>query len=231
MARKIIPIGKASIGIKCGDCIHFKRMKKFEKPCSDLGRKHFADAPDCYSPDVYILAKHNPEILFNLALLYKDFTSQETRVFMSLLKKSKAFEKTKLQFGMPVYFSISNDYLNNYYRGFVLDVTSSAPQNVFVTSDLNNTQRTKPMIGTFMRESVYSVTEFKKKKAQLQKAGKLVDPKPKFTLSEDTVALGKSDYHPPSMDDAPREWFDKSGKAKPKKAIKKRLDGTLEFQV
>lgn len=232
MARKIIPIGKSSIDIKCGDCIHFKRQKKFEKPCADLGRKHFADAPSCYSPDVYVLAKHNPEILFNLALLYKDFTSQQTRVLMSLFKKAKTFEKTKLQFGMPVYFSISNStYLNNFYRGFVLDVTTSAPQMVVVTSDLGCTQRSKPMIGSFLRESVFSVTEFKKKRSQMQKANKLIDPKPMFTVKSDAVALGKSDYQPPSIDDTPKEWKDKTSKSKTKKSFKKSLDGTLEFNV
>jgi len=235
MAKRIIPIGKASIGIKCGDCIHFKRMSKFEKPCNDLGRKHFADAPDCYSPDVYALAKHSPEILFNLALLYKDFTAQQTRVFMSLLKKSKTFEKSKLQFGMPVYFRIGNeDFLSNYYRGFVLDVTSSAPQSVFITSDLGAKQRKQPMIGTFLRESVFSVTEFKKKKAALQKAGKLVATKPTFSCTKSKTALGAADYQPPSMDDAPREWFDKTkakGKDKKKGSKIKAIDGTLEFKI
>jgi hypothetical protein len=232
MARKIIPIGKATIGIKCGDCIHYKRMQKFGKPCSELGRKHFADAPDCYAPDVYLLARHNSELLFNLALLYKDFTSQETRVFMSLLKKSKTFEKVKLHFGMPVYFCIGNDYLGNYYRGFVLNVTTQSPQLVYVTSDLAKAQRNKPMIGTFLRDSIYTATEFAKRKVRLQKAGKLVDPKPNFQMEEDDKVLAKLDYNPPSMDSAPKEWFDKAKKsAKVTPSAKKRLDGTLVFNV
>jgi hypothetical protein len=238
MARKIIPIGKSSIGIKCGDCIHFKRISKFEKPCSLLGRKHFADAPDCYAPDVYLLAKHNPEILFNLALLYKEFTAQETRVFMSLLKKSKTFEKAKLQFGMPVYFCVSTDYLSNFYRGFVLDVTSSGDaQTVSVTSDLSKAQRDRPMIGMFLRDSIYTVSEFKKKKVQLHKANRLLDPKPKFSAVADKSIVANIDYVPPSMDNAPREWFDKQDKSKAKSKFKgvqkskRRLDGNLEFNV
>lgn len=235
MARKIIPIGKATIGIKCGDCIHFKRVEKFGKPCADLGRKHFADAPDCYSPDVYVLVKHNPEILFNLALLCKEFTSQETRVFMSLLKKAKAFEKAKLHFGMPVYFSLGQDFLSNYYLGFVLDITTMATQIVYVTSDLAKTQRSKPMIGQIPRSEVYTLSEFKKKKAQLQKDGRLVDPKPKFNVVTNKELLAKKEYVPPSMESAPKEWFDKAkkGKAKAKTltSSKKRLDGTLVFNV
>lgn len=226
---KTIPIGRATIGIKCGDCIHFKRMEKFGKPCSELGKKHFADAPDCYSPDVYLMAKHTPDILYQLALLMKDFTAQETRVYLSLLRKSKTFEKAKLKFGQPVYFSISGDYLGNYYRGFVLDVTSSAPQNVFVTSDLRKTQRNNPMIGAFMRDSILTIGEFKKRKLKLQKQGRLVDPKPTFSATVNKSELANIDYQPPSMETAPQEWFDKQ--AAKKKKPKKRLDGTLEFRL
>jgi hypothetical protein len=233
MQRKVIPISKSSIGIKCGDCIHYKRNAKFEKVCNDLGRKSFADAPNCYSPDVYILSKHNPEALSQLALLYKDFTAQETRVFMSLLKNAKAFEKAKLKFGMPVYFRISNDFLANYYRGFVLNVTNAGEQRVYVTSDLNKTQRDKPMVGDLMRESVFTVPEFKKKKAQLQKSGHLVDSKPTFSSTTNKTELSAYDYHPPSMESAPKEWFDKQDRAKPKAKSKlsRGIDGTLEFKL
>lgn len=233
MARKIIPIGKATIGIKCGDCIHFKRTAKFEKPCNELGRKHFADAPDCYAPDVYLLAKQNPEILFNLALLYKDFTPQETRVFMSLLKKAKTFNKAGIHFGMPVYFCTGPDYLNNFYQGFCLDVTSTVPSMVYVTSDLGKAQRNKPMIGMFLRESVYTLSEFKKKRAKLQKAGKLVDPKPLSSSTGDKAMLSKIDYCPPSLDTVPKEWLDKTKikKGKEKAKSKRQLDGALVFNV
>jgi hypothetical protein len=44
--KKIIPISpKTSIGFKCGECLHFARLSKFEKPCSLLGIKAFANAP------------------------------------------------------------------------------------------------------------------------------------------------------------------------------------------
>lgn len=227
MVKKIIPIGKAFISIKCGECIHFTRVKKFELPCKELGRKHFSDAPGCYDPDVYLLTKQAPDTLSQLALLVKDFSSSEVRVLMSLLKNTKAFEKAGYAFGQPVFFKIGEDYLSNYYRGFVLNV-SSQDTTVTVTSDLNKTQRSNPLIGFVLSENIYSVSAFRKKKAQLVKQGREIDPAPKFTKIQ-KAEIVKADYVPPTMDNAPDDWFNKVDSTGKKK--KKRGGRGLVFEV
>lgn len=237
LKKKVIPIAKNSIGLKCGDCLHFKVNAKFEKPCAQLGVAKFADAPACYSPNVYFLGRRDPNAIGQLGLLLRDFTAQDQRILLSVLKQSKSFEKHyNLKFGQPVYFCIGNDYLSNYFRGYVVGVAEVGESQVFVGSDLTGKQRGKPMTGTFLRDSVYTVTEFKKKRAQLQKDNRVIDPNPLFTVKRYDPKIEKVDYEPPTIDSAPSEWFNKE---KPKgkdarissKKLKKRLDGNLEFRV
>jgi hypothetical protein len=229
--KKVIPISKGSIGLKCGDCLHFKRNAKFEKPCHQLGVKHFQDAPYCYTPDAYLLTKKNPEVLYQLGMLLKDFSAQESRVFMSILKASKAFEKHyDLKFGQPVYFKVGNDFLSNYFRGFVIGVAEAGDNQVFITSDLGKKQRVNPMVGSFLRDSVLTSAEWKAKRSALQKAKRLVDPAATFTAPP-KVKLLADDYVPPSMETAPTEWFDKATDRVSSKKLKKSKDGTLEFKI
>lgn len=232
MAKKIIPISKGSIGLKCGDCLHFKRNAKFEKPCAQLGVKHFADAPACYTPDAYLLTKQAPETLFQLGLLLQTFTAQQSRVLISILKQSRAFEKHYgLKFGQAVYFRVGNDYLSNYFRGHVIGVAEAGDEQIFITSDLNKKQRTNPVVGSFMPESVFTITAFKEKRAALQKAKRLVDPKPVFKSKPQALILAEADYQPPSMDSAPPEWFESASYRIPEKNLKKNKDGSMEFHV
>lgn len=238
LKKKVIPIARNTIGVKCGDCLHFKNNAKFEKPCYDLGIKKFSDAPACFSPNVYFLGRQNPDLLFQLGMILKDFTAQDSRVFLALLKQQKSFEKNyNLKFGQPVYFCLGADYLSNYFLGYVIGVAEAGDGQVFVGSSLGGKQRSKPMVGSFLRDGVFTVSEFKKRQAQLVKAGRLNDPKPLYTAPTPNVVSDVSDYTPPSMDTAPSEWFDKNKPLTKKdarlksKAVKRRLDGKLEFVV
>lgn len=126
-------------------------------------------------------------------------------------------------FGQPVFFKIGPDFLSNYYRGFVIDVSTS-DTTVTITSDLGKTQRSNPLIGFVLRENVFSVSDFRRKRAQLSKQDKLMDPKPKFTVVTKSE-VSNDGYVPPTMDNAPDDWFNKVDSSKKKK--KK----TLEFRV
>lgn len=231
LKKKVIPIAKASIGQKCGECIAFARTAKFEKPCKELGIKHFSSAPSCYVPDPYILAKQAPDVVFKLGLMLKDFDAKEARVFMSLVKQIPGMRKNfNLALGQPVFFCIGNDYLSNYFRGYVLGTAEIGDRQVFVTSDLGYKQRNQPLIATLMRESVFTIPEFKKKKDKLTKDGRLKDPKPLFTQVKNVKIT--DDYVPPTMESAPAEWFSKTDMNPPAKSrLKKEVDGTLTFNV
>lgn len=230
--NKVIPIAKASIGLKCGDCLHFKRNAKFEKPCTQLGVKHFAVAPACYSPDPYILSAQSPDVLYRLGLLLTNFSAKEARVFMAILKQSGSLEKHyKLKFGQPVFFCIGNDYLSNYFRGFVLGIAEEGEAQVYVTSDLDKKQRKQPVIATLMRTSVYTLSEFKKKKQKLLDDTRTQDPKPLFSVQKIKTKMDEL-YVPQSLESAPADWFNKvENRPKFKKQIKEGADGTLSFKL
>lgn len=233
MKKKELPASKAAISLKCGDCLHFQKNAKFEKPCSQLGVKHFAIAPQCYSPNVYQLTKQNPDVLFQIGLLFKDFSAQDARILMAVLKQSTSFEKHyKLKFGQPVFFRVGNsDYLSNYFMGYVIGVSEAGENQVFVTSDMHTEQRAQPLVGSFLRENLMTVTEFKKKKEALSKAGRMQDPKPVFNMRASKRMAVDDSYVPPTMDHAPKEWLDKTTYKQSKKKVKRELDGTLTFKI
>jgi len=219
-----------SVKQNCGDCLHFKRNAKFEKPCSQLGVKHYASAPQCFSPDVYVLARKSPDALFQIGLLFHNFTPSESRILLSLLNQQKTFEKGySLKFGQPVYFRLGTDYLSNYFRGYVAGVASAGDQQVYVTSDMNGAQSAKPVIATLMRDSVFSVTEFKTKRASLQERGRLMDPNPE---KKHVVTKIDAKYEIPSMEKAPADWYESFGaRLNSSKKLKRGKDNSLTFKV
>lgn len=230
--KKVIPIAKASIGLKCGDCLHFKRNAKFEKPCSQLGIKHFANAPSCYTPDPYILSAQSPDVLNKLGLLLSNFSAKETRVFMAILKQSTSLEKNfKLKFGQPVFFRIGPDFLSNYFRGFVLGVAEEGDAQVYVTSDMEKKQRKSPVMASLLRDSVFTASEWKKKKLQLTNDKRLQDPKPLFAVQKITTKMDEL-YVPQSLETAPADWFNKvDNRPKAKKHLRTEADGSLSFKI
>lgn len=228
--KTIIPISaKNSINQKCGDCLHFKLSAKFEKPCSQLGVKSYGAAPSCFSPNVYAMAQKSPDLLFQVGLMFHNFTPSQSRVLLSLLNMNKVFAKSyNLKFGQPVFFRLGNDYLSNYFKGFVAGVASAGEQQVFVTSDLSGAQKLKPVIATLTRDSVFSVSDFKKKREELVTRDKLTDPQPLKTKVKKIDAK----YDVPSMEKAPAGWFDAHGaKLSSKKKLKKGKDNTLSFKI
>jgi hypothetical protein len=236
MLKKTIPITPANAGKKCGDCIHFNRIAKFEKVCKLLGTKHFAQAPYCYKVDPYILTPVNPDILNQIALLTLSFTPQQTRVYVQLMKENSQLEKIyKVKFGQPVVFRLGGgEYLSNYFKGFVLGGATAGEAQLYVTSDLGKTQRANPAMLTLMPDSVYTLSAWKKKKTQLLKdPKKLKDPNPLYSAHVEKKDMFP-DYVPPTLENAPAEWLDKrenKGVMKSKKSLKKEKDGTLTFKV
>lgn len=223
---------KLVLNMKCGDCVHFEHYAKFEKPCSKLGVMKFRDAPDCFMPNVFAFQRMSPDILNQIGILFKDFTPSLARILMGLLYKRKAYSRYGLAFGMPVYFHLGSDYLNNYYRGYVVGVNSRNSQPiVYVTSDLSKKQVSNPAILALFPDSVYNIVAFKKKRQALTEAGRMNDPKMMLTGSK-KKPVADIGYEPPTMDSVPASWFDLYSKAGKEKApFKKGKDGTIEVKV
>lgn len=231
MLKKDIPI-EAVEKNKCGDCMHFKRVAKFEKVCSQLAVKHYANAPNCFMPDLWKLTELDPKTLYQLGLMFNKADISTMRILTASLKMFPRIRKRyALAFGQPVYFRFGSDYLSNYYRGFVAGAALAGDDQVFVSSNMERSQRKQPMMAQLMRSSVFTNTEFVKQKAALIKANKIMDPKPLFTpvpkIKGDPV-----DYVPPSMETAPSEWYDKvSKRPKMKSRIRTTITGDMTFKV
>lgn len=233
---KVIPITTLKAKPRCGDCLHFKHISKFERVCNTLGVKQFAEAPPCFSPNIYVLTKKNPDTLHQLGLLLRDWTPAETRVFMALLRQKIVMDKNYgLQFGQPVMFRIGGgDYLSNYFKGYVIGVAAVGDGQVFVASDMSKTQRNMPATATLLPSSVYPLSKWKKKKAELVKEKKLKDPNPLYSPSDLKKEDLTLDYKVPTLENAPAAWFDKTdggGKLKSKKKLKAGKDGSIEFNI
>ena len=232
---KVIPITALKAKPRCGDCLHFKHISKFERVCSTLGVKHFAEAPVCFTANPYALSTVNPDTLFQFALILRQFTPQQSRVALWILRQKSTMAKNYgLEFGQPVMFRMGGDYLSNYFRGYVISTASVGDGQVFVASDLAKTQRNMPATATLMPSSVFTLSAWKKKKAQLVKDKRLKDPNPLYSPSPLKKESLTMDYKVPTLEDAPAAWFDKTdggGKLKSKKRLKQGKDGSIEFHV
>lgn len=216
---------KLSLGFKCGDCLCFAKTARFEQPCEKLGVLRHANAPVCFVPNPFFMQKIQPDVLNQLGLLFREFNAPMKRVLLGLLRSGKTFEDMGLAFGQPVYFCMGEDYLSNYYTGYVIGVTSVMSPSVYVTTDLNKKQLSRPVIATLMPESVHVRSAFLKKREQLIERKRVMDPNHnKFKRVIKKNAL--EGYEPPSMDSVPAEWFDDYGQSKVRKS---RADSPTNF--
>lgn len=225
---------KTAIGLKCGDCLHFKDVAKFDKPCQFLSIQAHAKAPSCYAPNVYKLVFNNDaEAHHKLGILIKDFDPSQMRMLAAIFaQQAKIKKRYRLSYGQPVYFCFGSDYLSNYFKGYFINGSVDGEDSVYVASSLNRQQRKKPLVASLMRDSVFTLTEFEKKKRSLIKDDRLVDPKPLFGTNK-VNPKDLDDYEVPTMEKAPKEWYDKIDKKKPKakKSFVKAVNGSLKFTV
>lgn len=222
---------RVSLSLKCGDCLHYKQVAKFETVCALQGIHEKASAPDCFSPDIYkMVDKTHPEILFELGKLVKDFGPSKLRILAYTFKTASIIAKHGYQFGQPVYFSLGEDYLTHYFMGYVVGATS---EHVYVAARLNKC-KTNTM-AMFLPSALLSKPEFKKKAIELQIAKRITLPKlkhnkdkcypaPEYLNSKGMLPDFKSekfDYEPPTIDTAPPEWLDAQNKKTEKDRNKK----------
>lgn len=230
---KVIPIHdetEKDSGNKCGECIHHKRVAKFERVCSQQGVTALRKAPKCYSPNAFILNTLDPDAFSKFCLFLRSCDAKQARVLASLMKRKALMEKSYgLSLGQPVWFKIGSDYFSNYFKGYVADCSAVGDSQVTITSALNDRQRKNAMMAVMLRDSIYTSQEFAKKKAELLKDGRLNDPKPMFS----SLAKKVDDlYVPPTMDSAPTEWFNKIDKKKPSSKTRlKQIDGNLVYKI
>ena len=211
--------GKVSLGMRCGDCLHFKDgAKKFEKHCAELEVDERSWAPDCYSPNIYAIRDvKNPDMITQLGKLIKDFSPKQIRIISFVLSRQGGIlAKQGLQFGQPVYFSLGGEFVSHFFRGYVV---SASDDYVYVTSQLKKCKSNTSL--TLLRKSVYTFKEYKVLEAKLVAKNKIyMEDRDKKLCRALPIAelLDKNGmvphveqfvdgYEPPTLDTAPESWF------------------------
>ena len=226
---------KLRIGMKCGDCLHYTKISKFEDVCCKLGVSKKTNAPDCFHPDYYRLSSNKtPEKVNDIAKVVSSLRPAQLRILaFTLTKTANHLKNFGFYFGQRVYFTLGRDYLSHYFKGYVIGVNTEN-NTLIVTARLNKDNHST--VGQFIADSLYSSKDFKKKKKSLMDKGRLVMPNTdkkylsKLPIGELIGADGSLpkfeekktdfDYEPPTLDCAPKEWFDKSQKKEKRKSKK-----------
>lgn len=216
-ANGSVTLTKFNHQTSCGDCLHFKgsRHPELAAPCSLLGISTKALAPSCYTPDVTAMRALGPSAFQTLALLVAAMTPKQTRVFMGMLKYAGALERMGYTFLEEVYFTVSDEYLESYYKGFVIGV-GKMNELIIVGTDYLQASKTTT-IAYLSKDSVLNAEKFKKYARKCIEEGKFHKPQTKKAVISQTHVV-------PTMDSAPTgekgvKKQKAAGKANPKSFV------------
>jgi hypothetical protein len=194
---------------RCSECLHFKGHPHSTRKevCSKEGVKGVGIAPKCFTPDLTQVAK-NVDQFVSVVTIFQSFSHKEQRILLGLLKS----KKKKIPLGTKLYFKVGRDYISNYLCGYVAGYTSSGELMLMGSPEKARGQAFLAFLDS-QSEDLLNWTQWKAKRAELKAGNKVWDPTNQV-IKKSSV---KDDYEPPSIDRAPREWYDKlnkKGKAK-----------------
>lgn len=200
---------------KCGECLHFKKYPHStrQRPCSEEGIRAVGIAPKCFTPDVTRIAQ-NVDQFVQVVSIFQSFTHSQQRTILGLLRS----KKKKLALGTRLYFKVGKDYISNYLCGYVAGYTSNGDLILMGSPDKVRGQAFLSFMSA-AAEDLLTWTQWKAKRAELKTANKVFDPSNRV-IKKSSV---KDDYEPPSIDRAPKEWYDKLSKTK-----KRRTDDVVD---
>lgn len=214
---------RSNISLRCGDCMHHagSAHPAIGERCKDRGVKTYAAAPNCYTANISVFRKVAPETFSVLAGVISNFSPQQSRVLMGLLKSAGSLEKHNLQFLEKVFFRLGDDYLDSYYSGYVLG--SGLEKSLMIVGSTLFTHVKQPLTAHLDASSVYTEEAFAKKKKFLIKHGRLYMPR-KPHRNDVTVV----DYTPPSIESS-KELLESLAAAGKKRKISN--NGVMEVDL
>lgn len=205
-----------SLGMKCGDCQFFRKVKgafNGNKTCSAVGIKSFAQACRLFTPDLSQLTTLPAESIYQIAYLTKDLPIRALRLLSYTFKNAEQIRRHGINFGQPLYFNLSSpqiDYLDCYFKGYVLGISSDG-DFVYLTSSLNGTRAisiTLPLV------RVLTKSDFGRKKLALEKIGHTHVPQNKydstFKMNRPLARANKAaavEGDVPTLDTVPADWL------------------------
>lgn len=195
----VISTGKVSsknlkAAMRCGECLHFKTKQHQDKGdlCKNEGVVASGIAPPCFTPD-YTEIVQTSDALAQFSAMLQELGPKQRRILASVMMSKPG----KLPMGKKIYFlAAGKDYLSNYLAGWVVGYTST--REIVVFGDPDKHQRGNPFISFFKDESsVYTVKEFKAKKAKLVEKNRIEDPDQPLRKMRKVIPI---EYEPPTVD-------------------------------
>jgi len=188
---------------RCGECLHFKqsRHRSFDSLCSVLGRKAFAIAPKCFTPD-YTKVIHNTDEFVQLATLIGQKTPQQRKIMMAILRQKPMGKK--LPMGTKMYLNYrGREYISNYLHGYVVGYTS-ANEIVLAGSPDQNSRGRAFFAYLKSDDTLLTPKEWKLKFTKLRRLGRIQDPT-STTIRDITAKVQDDNYEVPTIDNAPKD--------------------------
>lgn len=203
---------------RCSECLHFRKHahSSKEKPCSELGIRGVGLAPKCFTPDITVIFK-NVDQFVQVASLFQSSTHKERRILLGMFRAQK---KKQFPIGTKIYFKVGKEFISNYLAAYSAGYTSSG-ELMLIGSPNMKTRGSSFTSFLTSSEDLMTTTEWKKKRQDLKAKGLVFDPSNRIIKKASVV----DDYEPPSIDQVPQEWYDKTAK-KPRKKT-----DPLEFTI
>lgn len=198
---------KETSPMRCSECLYYKCQRKpgADVPCSKNGVKAYAKAPACFFPDISQLT-HSIESFGALISVFSAYTPKQRRILVSLLSKSAKDSAKAHKFGSKVYFAIrgDGDYMSDWVSAYVLGYAQDG--KVIVSGSPDRKSLGRSFTAYLDPDSVFTATQFEKKKEQMVAEQKIDNPNTKNLKRVATV--DKNEPEIPTLDTAPHSWFD-----------------------
>ncbi len=180
MLKKVDQSTKLSLGLRCSECLHYKRGPAvYEKKCSDLGIQTFAAACNDFTPDIYRLVTIQETAIEQIAIIARDLRPSQLRILSYLFKYAATIQKTGYKFGQPVYMNLSAPqmmYLDCWFNGRVIGASKDL-KYLYIASSLRGKQKRKKLVFLSLPvEKVLSKIDFYRVASRLVKEGLTTTP-------------------------------------------------------
>jgi hypothetical protein len=188
----------SNVFIKCADCMHFQNSAHPSKKviCKELGVQKFANAPVCFTPNVYSLKKLDSTAFSQLASLVSTFSASDSRIFVGLLRQQTKLQRAGFTFLEKVYLKIGSNHLSNYFGAYCMGVGPDG-EILLVGSDYLKQSKSSVVVQA-LPSSLIDGKEFQKIKTTLIAQGKI---SPEVKLRETISA--HIEYEPPTFETSP----------------------------
>lgn len=204
---------RLSLGMKCGDCIHFDLTKAsvYADTCGELGVKRFAKACEHFTPDSSRLSRIESAAMLSLAAISKEADPAQLRLLAYTLKNMTFIKRLGFEFGEQVWFNLSApkvDYLECYYTGFIV-AADEHEDTMYISSTLDGKSRANVMLPL---DSILSLDMWAKRKKRLIRNGLIAIPRASLDsrirlVAPKPTAEDDNDYEVPTLESAPKAWL------------------------